>query len=152
MKFSSCRARLTGYARSCETVPIYSPTNLSRMQRPARREQQKSAKARKSCRSPAESGPGTSDEAPRSPDRSFGSPAPKSPSRHRDWATLPDARKDGTMQNPTEIVTIARSLSGVTAKSGMRSHYFPSLPRAARILPATPVETCVASLIRVSGG
>jgi hypothetical protein len=61
-------------------------------------------------------------------DRSFGSPAPESPSRHRDWTTLPDARKDGTMQNPTEIVTIARSLSGkVTAKSGMRSHY-PSPP------------------------
>jgi len=58
-------------------------------------------------------------------DRSFGSPAPEPPSRHRDWTTLPDARKDGTMQNLTEIVTIARSLSGVTAKSGMRSHYAP---------------------------
>jgi len=31
MKFSSCRGpQLTGYARSCETVSIYSPTNLSR--------------------------------------------------------------------------------------------------------------------------
>lgn len=91
---------LTGYARSCETVPIYSPTNLSRRGRrgasnksPQKREKVVGPRRAEARHVAGTSGSGPHEMGPDRRDRSFGPPAPSFD------VAYGDARKNGTMQN-----------------------------------------------------